>query len=184
MIGQVTAAKLHQLNSRKQDKLDKQSMMIGEKQRERVFRISDTKAAAVRFGPRGTSSWRGNRSRSSPARRRRRRNNMNTVKFIEQTLPKKEKKLELSPARKIDRSGTRATSTNLVGGVELVVHEAGDDGRLPHRLVAEEHQLVLGQRRHHRRHHSTPTPSLPCAALIDSACGRRELGLRKFRNRV
>lgn len=41
---------------------------------------------------------------------------------------------------------------NLVGGVELVIHEAGDDGGLAHRLVAEEHQLVLGQRRHHRRH--------------------------------
>ena len=42
--------------------------------------------------------------------------------------------------------------TNLVGVVELVVHEAGDDGRLAHGLVAQEHQLVLGQRRHHRRH--------------------------------
>ena len=42
--------------------------------------------------------------------------------------------------------------TNLVGVVELVVHESGDDGRLAHGLVAQEHQLVLGQRRHHRRH--------------------------------
>lgn len=41
----------------------------------------------------------------------------------------------------------------LVGGVELVVHESGDDAGLAHGLVAEEHQFVLGQRRHHRRRH-------------------------------
>ena len=40
----------------------------------------------------------------------------------------------------------------LVGVVELVVHEPGDDAGLAHGLVAEEHQLVLGQRRHHRCH--------------------------------
>jgi len=32
---------------------------------------------------------------------------------------------------------------NLIGVVELVVHESGDDARLPHRLIAQEHQLVL-----------------------------------------
>lgn len=50
----------------------------------------------------------------------------------------------------------------LVGGVELVVHEPGDDAGLAHGLVAEEHQLVFGQRRHHRRRHRAPTPR--CAA--------------------
>jgi hypothetical protein len=43
----------------------------------------------------------------------------------------------------------------LVGGVELVVHESGDDAGLSDGLVAEEHQLVLGQRRHHR-HRARP----------------------------
>ena len=46
----------------------------------------------------------------------------------------------------------RGGASYLVGVVELVVHEAGDDGRLAHGLVAQEHQLVLGQRRHHRCH--------------------------------
>ena len=41
----------------------------------------------------------------------------------------------------------------LIGVVELIVHEAGDDAGFTHRLIAKEYELVFGQRRH-RRHFS------------------------------
>eukprot|EP00963_Diacronema_lutheri_P008359 scaffold741_cov336-Pavlova_lutheri.AAC.70 len=41
----------------------------------------------------------------------------------------------------------RVPTAHLVGVVELVVHEPGDDAGLAHALVAQEHQLVLGQGR-------------------------------------
>lgn len=40
--------------------------------------------------------------------------------------------------------------TDLVSGVELVVHEASDDARLADRLVPEEDELELGERGHVR----------------------------------
>lgn len=33
---------------------------------------------------------------------------------------------------------------DLIGDIEFVVHEASDDAGLSHRLIPQEHQLVLG----------------------------------------
>jgi hypothetical protein len=40
---------------------------------------------------------------------------------------------------------------DLIRGVEFVVHEAGDDAGFADGLIAQEHQLVFGERGH-RRH--------------------------------
>lgn len=41
------------------------------------------------------------------------------------------------------KEGSDGLGANLIGVVELVVHEAGDDAGLAHGLVPQEHQLVL-----------------------------------------
>lgn len=48
---------------------------------------------------------------------------------------------------------------DLVGGVEFVVHEAGDDAGFPDGLIAQENELVFGERGH-RRHFRKSLSSL------------------------
>lgn len=38
---------------------------------------------------------------------------------------------------------------DLVGGIEFIVHEASDDASFADGLIAQEHELVLGQRGYH-----------------------------------
>lgn len=44
-------------------------------------------------------------------------------------------------------------SADLIGGVKFVVHEPRDDAGLAHRLIPQEHQLVLGQGLHAEARH-------------------------------
>ena len=82
--------------------------------------------------------------------------------------------------RRVSAARRPAQRARLVGVVELVIHEARDDGRLAHRLVAQEDQLILCQRRYARRHaghNGQPTPSAgrPHAASEEGGgeCPRR-----------
>jgi len=49
---------------------------------------------------------------------------------------------------------------NLVGGVEFVVHEAGDDAGFPDGLIAQENELVFGERGHRRHFRESLSSSL------------------------
>lgn len=39
---------------------------------------------------------------------------------------------------------------DLVGGIKFIVHEASDDASFADGLIAQEHELVFGQRGYHR----------------------------------
>ena len=106
-----------------------------------------TTAAAARCGLPGTSFSTGSRCQSSPARAPARLS-CRAQRAVAFALP---------PARQRRRA-------RLVGVVKLVVHEARDDGRLAHRLVTQEDELILRQRTHGRRH---------CDRLPVSAAPRR-----------
>lgn len=94
-----------------------------------------TTAAAARCGLPGTSFSTGSRCQSSPAHAPA-RFSCRARRAIAVALP---------PAPQLRRA-------RLVRVVELVVHEARDDGRLADRLVAQENELVLCERTDGRRH--------------------------------